>query len=104
MKQRNVFYLVETIEPWLASKFGEDKMNVVGRTLLFRDDTEAWDEFYKDCERWEQAGFKTFDHFFEATESYMVNKEGLIRARQFTRTIDDRELVGYTRLYRIKAK
>ena len=100
MKRRNVFYLVETIQPWVGTdKFAQMPREVTTRHKLFRDDDAAWEAFHNDVKRWKEWGAREF-YTFTYTDDY----EGLMQMRQFVITIDGKEFVGYTKIMELKAR
>ena len=101
MKLRNVFYLVETIHPWVGvDRFALVPNEVTASHKLFKNETEAYEAFHLDCTKWREWGGREFNTFH-----YQGNREdGLLQMRQFILPIDGKEFVGYTKIIELKAK
>ena len=105
MKKRNVFYLVETVQPWVGvNRFEIEPHEVTANHKLFRDENEAYDAFHLDCKLWTTWGagacsVREFNTFFG-----FDRPDGLLQMRQFIVTIDGEEYVGYTKIIKLKAK
>lgn len=105
MKQRNVFYLVETIQPWVGvDRFEIEPHGVTTNHKLFRDENEAYDAFFLDCKLWSTWGAEACAVREFNTFHCSDRPDGLLQMRQFIITIDKKEYVGYTKIIKLKAK
>lgn len=100
MKRRNVFYLVETIQPWVGvDRFSLLPNEVTTKHQLFKNENEAYDAFHLDCMKWREWGGREFNTFH-----YDNREDGLLQMRQFILPIDGKEFVGYTKIIELKAR
>lgn len=97
--KKNEYYLVETIQPWVAvEKFAQHPIEVTTNHKLFKDEEEAYEAFYEDCKLWDRCGARKFNDYFRNEQTR------LIRMCQYVMTIDGSEFVGYTKLVKVELR
>lgn len=97
--KKNEYYLVETIQPWVAvEKYASHPMEVTTNHKLFKDEAKAYEAFYEDCKLWDRCGARKFNDYFRNEQN------GLIRMCQYVMTIDGSEFVGYTKLIKVELR
>lgn len=97
--KKNEYYLVETIQPWVAvEKFASHPMEVTTNHKLFKCEEEAYEAFYEDCKLWERYDAKKFNDYFRNEQN------GLIRMCQYVMVLGGTEFVGYTKLVKVELR